>query len=184
MLPKEENLKVKKTKLALQTALATLLEQKSFANITVNDICTQAMVSRSTFYLHFADKYMLLEYCLLQIKNSIFESRGDNTLQEQLLAVLIQIEKHVKVFRHLLRTNTDTELMDILRHSFQQDFEKLLTKNSAAPGKPMPMPELVCAFYAGGLSSVIMLWIQNKMPYSPNEVAECLYQLLPNVLTV
>jgi putative transcriptional regulator len=43
------------------------LRTKSFAKITVNDICDTAMVSRSTFYTHFEDKFFLLNTAIDKI---------------------------------------------------------------------------------------------------------------------
>lgn len=42
-------------------AFLNLLYGKSFEELTVKDIVLQAKVSRSTFYLHFMDKYELME---------------------------------------------------------------------------------------------------------------------------
>ncbi|WP_125571698.1 TetR/AcrR family transcriptional regulator [Lacticaseibacillus songhuajiangensis] len=49
-----------KTKRDIQNGFVTCLEGQNFADVTVNDICTQALVGRSTFYHHYADKYALL----------------------------------------------------------------------------------------------------------------------------
>lgn len=42
-------------------AFLTVLEEKPFEKITIQDIITKAMINRSTFYQHFADKYAILE---------------------------------------------------------------------------------------------------------------------------
>ena len=50
-----------KTERAIREAAMTLLKRKALADITVNDICEAALISRNTFYGHYADKYLLLE---------------------------------------------------------------------------------------------------------------------------
>nr|WEA36001.1 TetR/AcrR family transcriptional regulator [Staphylococcus aureus] len=66
---KETDLRVIKTKKLLQ-----LLEQHLFQTITVNQICHNALVHRTTFYKHFYDKYDLLEYLFNQLtKASLIE---------------------------------------------------------------------------------------------------------------
>ncbi|MED1381845.1 TetR/AcrR family transcriptional regulator [Bacillus mycoides] len=57
----EEDVRVYKTKKNISNTLITLLNEKEFGRITTKDICIHAMVSKSTFYSHFADKYDLLE---------------------------------------------------------------------------------------------------------------------------
>lgn len=56
-----EDVRVYKTKKNISNTLITLLNEKEFGRITAKDICIHAMVSKSTFYSHFADKYDLLE---------------------------------------------------------------------------------------------------------------------------
>ena len=43
------------------------LSERSFNDITVNDICQRAMVHRTTFYKHYPDKYTLLEQGMRQL---------------------------------------------------------------------------------------------------------------------
>ena len=56
----EQDLRILKTLVLIKDAFVELMDQKGFRNITVNDIAERAMISRSTFYLHYADKYELL----------------------------------------------------------------------------------------------------------------------------
>lgn len=48
--------RVARTRMALKHALFTLIIRKGYEAITVEDICAEANVGRSTFYLHFASK--------------------------------------------------------------------------------------------------------------------------------
>jgi AcrR family transcriptional regulator len=56
-----QDLRVRRTRHLLQQAFLELMKQKSFQEISVQDITSRAMVNRSTFYDHFVDKYALLE---------------------------------------------------------------------------------------------------------------------------
>lgn len=46
---------------AIKEAIYTLLQENEFKQLTINAICTEAKVSRSTFYKYFPDKYAILE---------------------------------------------------------------------------------------------------------------------------
>ena len=73
------DLRQRKTRKLLVEALAQLLEEKSFQELSVTDICRRAMVHRTTFYAHFNDKQELLRY-LLENKEKVIsrESLLDN----------------------------------------------------------------------------------------------------------
>ena len=56
-----ENSKKCSAKDALKASLLDLLQKRSFAKISVYDLCSHASVSRSAFYANFEDKYELLK---------------------------------------------------------------------------------------------------------------------------
>lgn len=53
--------RIRRTRQLLQGALRTLLQTKSFEEISVQDITEAATVNRATFYDHYADKFALLD---------------------------------------------------------------------------------------------------------------------------
>lgn len=57
----DRDLRVIKTRKIIRNAFVSLMDKKEFKNITVNDIADEAMINRSTFYLHYTDKYDLLQ---------------------------------------------------------------------------------------------------------------------------
>lgn len=69
-----------KTKKNIEMAFVTLLNERNFKSITVEEICKQAMTSRSTFYLHYLDKYDLLNQ-LVETQFSVFEKIVDKRIE-------------------------------------------------------------------------------------------------------
>ena len=57
----EQDKRVIKTKAAITDAFLALLHKKAIDQITVNDICEKAFISRNTFYAYYTDKYKLLD---------------------------------------------------------------------------------------------------------------------------
>ncbi len=49
----------------LKTALMDGVARKGFNSVTVDELCRAAGINRSTFYLHYRDKFELLEVCIL-----------------------------------------------------------------------------------------------------------------------
>ena len=61
--------RIAKTNAAIYAALATLLKEKDFADLSVEDILQRSGVSRSTFYAHFKTKGDVLD----SISRNIFD---------------------------------------------------------------------------------------------------------------
>ncbi len=73
-----EDVRIIKNKREIETAFLCLLEEKQFSKITIADICSASLTSRSTFYSHYLDKYDLLEKIVInyaEIIQQIAEER-------------------------------------------------------------------------------------------------------------
>ena len=64
------DLRIQKTYLSLKIAFASLMEEKRFEDITVNELCQRAMLRRTTFYKHFADKYEFFAFYIRELTDS------------------------------------------------------------------------------------------------------------------
>ncbi len=53
--------RVRKTKAQLREGLAHLMLEKSIKEITVKELVDEVDINRSTFYLHYADIYQMLQ---------------------------------------------------------------------------------------------------------------------------
>ena len=58
----ESDLRVVKTIRLIDQTLLNLLKTESFEQVTVQQICLEAEIGRSTFYHHYVDKFTLLEH--------------------------------------------------------------------------------------------------------------------------
>ncbi len=59
-MPKVER-RIAKSQEAIKKALIELMSEKNFDDITIQDISDRANVSRGTIYLHYVDKFDLLD---------------------------------------------------------------------------------------------------------------------------
>ena len=64
MLLKSEKLdpRIIRTRRDLSASMCTLMHEKTFSQITVQEIAEKAIINRATFYAHFEDKFKLLEF--------------------------------------------------------------------------------------------------------------------------
>lgn len=178
----QQDIRVIKTRKALAETLLALLERKSFQKITVNDICQNATVSRSTFYLHFEDKYQLLQYCLRSEQERLGPAMKEGDPREFLRQVLEQVKEREKTYRNLFQADVNQELIRMFRGGFHSFFHDAL-EECERQGAELPGPvRSVAAFYASGLTGMMMWWIEEGYPISVEEMALCQYNLLADIM--
>lgn len=81
------DLRIKRTQKAIKEAFFILVEEKDFEHISVKDITDKAMISRNTFYLHYEDKYDLLNKICDDLMRKLFFGTGKQIRREQQLRV-------------------------------------------------------------------------------------------------
>ncbi len=77
---KEEKLdpRVKRTRSLILSSFESLLAEKGFEVISVQDVTDKAEINRATFYAHFHDKYALLDYSVSEMFKHEIEKRTLN----------------------------------------------------------------------------------------------------------
>ena len=80
---KNLDLRIRKTRRAIRSGLVKACQAKPYAHVSVTDICSASMVSRTTFYDHYTDKDALLAEVVSFLLEEITPA-GDGDLHEQL----------------------------------------------------------------------------------------------------
>ncbi|WP_054957534.1 TetR/AcrR family transcriptional regulator [Paenibacillus dakarensis] len=75
--------RIVRTKKALRDSLTELMKEKTFDEITVSDLTTRADMNRGTFYLHYRDKYDLLQQSEEEIIEGILRTRGKKKMMNR-----------------------------------------------------------------------------------------------------
>ncbi len=70
--------RVRRTRGLILRSFESLLAEKGFESISVQDVTDKAEVNRATFYAHFPDKYALLDYSISQMFMGEIEKRTLN----------------------------------------------------------------------------------------------------------
>lgn len=119
-----EDIRIYKTKLAIERALIELLKQNDFKDITIKKICDQSLIGRSTFYSHYLDKYDLLEKIVKQYASDFkyeieqrFDSIEDGKVANAIELVTDNMIKHKFEISTLLAVH---EVSADLRKEFEQ----------------------------------------------------------------
>ncbi len=144
-------LQQKRTEKVIFTAFQELLDQKPFSKITVNDITTQALMHRSTFYTHFTDKFDLLDRFL----RNLFP---DSTINAQAIydhpftAFSLKNDQVLVVLQHQSRDDTFRNgLFQFMMHMILQ--------------LPSDKTELEKFFIIGRVKAITMWISETHQPY-------------------
>lgn len=121
--------RTRRTRQLLLDAFGQLLTEKSFEDITVQDVTDRATVNRATFYAHFEDKYVLAEQSMQEwiqralTKNlppgAAYTSENLQLLIQTLCEFLAQMHSHCapsnrKQFDSLLEQEIKQQVYEIL----------------------------------------------------------------------
>ena len=174
-----EDRRVKKTKKALQNALAELMNEKELRQITVQELVDLADIHRATFYLHYQDVYDLYEKIETQIitgfssmlcsmpshdYTSIYKSIVDNLAENKSLGKMV-FGKHISsTFRARLTAVIEARYLEIW----------LFEENCTEITEDM---RFFTAYHVGGCISLIERWVQNGYKENSAEI----YYLLRSV---
>lgn len=165
----------------IQAGLIACLKTKTFNEITINDICTQALVGRSTFYHHYADKYALLEEMVSQRAtkfDQLLDQRVAGLLDDQPLVTLYQqLEDDAETITALLKIHeVNGDLSDRYLNSLSQHAQTLL------PQVTLAIPEdFVLEFYATAALTAISWALRHG---EPEAISHFMNQLVKQVLSM
>ncbi|HVN17050.1 MAG TPA: TetR/AcrR family transcriptional regulator [Anaerolineales bacterium] len=133
--------RVKRTRSLILTSFESLLAEKGFESISVQDVTDKAEINRATFYAHFPDKYALLDYAISQMFSQEIEKRTLNTchythdnLRNLILAVcdfLVNMHSECaqphQQFESLTEGTIKNILYELLSHWLSQSKVKIST---------------------------------------------------------
>jgi AcrR family transcriptional regulator len=75
-MPQRPDRRVRRTRTALQEALLSLMAERGYDAVTVQDVIDHADVGRSTFYTHYGDKADLLTDTLARLRTALRPATG------------------------------------------------------------------------------------------------------------
>lgn len=172
--------RIQKTRQAIMDALIELMALKDFERITINEIAEKANVNRGTIYLHYVDKYALLNECIEEslaclVKNCVPRHETTEGAKESIKATFEYMENHAFLYTTLLKNNGISTFRNQLTKMMQQNFESQIDMNGSNRDLPK---DILVQFFASAIASVFEWWFTSDMPYSAPEITEYLWKLL------
>lgn len=173
--------RVQRTRKLIQEALVSLMLEKGYEKITIQEIIDRANVGRSTFYAHYRDKEDLLLRGVAEIAyGDEVETRVAGDIEQLTHEGVFDTISTIDMFTHVQKNDRLHKVM-FKRNKENAIFEKgtaFLYANMTAQlkrltedGQETTIPISLLAHYlTGGLMSLIKWWLDNDMPYSPLEM--------------
>lgn len=165
-------MRVTRTVRDFQNALMTLLENNSFDHLTVDQICKEALLHRSSFYRYFNDKYDLLEQTLkTQIVRIVDSGSSEDDIVKQ---VIIYIDQHRSIVRHLAasdsRSSLYSELLQILTQMFLERREQESKDPVIQALQKSDNPDLLAYTLSGAILGGFQWWQSKNYDVPVEEV--------------
>lgn len=187
------SLKSDKTKKLIIDTLVKLMGEKDFDKITVKDLTDALDINRGTFYLHYKDKYDLLE----QIENEILGEINEIvvTSQKKLTSGFIfpaneeaVLNTFISIYRYI---NENADFMKIILGpngdlSFQMKIRNLvedwLVLNVPVSDAAEKLPiKYLAAIASSAQLGIIQKWLKSGMKETPEELASFVRDIISSI---
>lgn len=172
--------RVRRTRGRLHIALMELIVEKGYDRTTVQDLIDRADIGRSTFYAHYETKDDLLLSSLERLDIDI-ELHIGNDSSDAILSSL-GFFRHIAEQRELFQALIGSRGIDIViratREALTRRVEATIAERESEGAGSAALPsDARAAFAAGSLLAFLTWWLDNDMPYSPEDMATMFSQM-------
>lgn len=174
--------RILKTQEALKSAVIELMTEKSFDDITIQELSDKANVSRGTIYLHYMDKHDLLNK-LIEVHIHELRIRCESVSDLDFVTGSIiwteYFESNYAFFSTMLASKGApyfrSRFLDFLIEEFQDEVD-----NTQGINKGLNK-DLVVHFVASSYVGIVEWWFANERPVTHVVLAEQLGTLLERI---
>ena len=171
----EDDLRVQRTRRLLKEAFIELALENKVEHISVRDITTRAQVGYQTFYRHYEGKDALVLTLVAELIEAAAEAMIPTVQEEQITE---------NTLRLLQFTEANAQLMQILlgSPSHEEMLRPVIALGSVDGirlygGGAIP-DEIIGYHFVIGQLSLVRWWLENDMPYSAEEMADYINQIV------
>jgi len=171
--------RIQKTRQLIMSTFIDLLAEKGFEKITINDIAERANINRGTVYLHYADKFDLLDKCIetyVELLLNHCANSADTNLDASAIQRMFEyLEKNFTIYKLLLSNEGSGFFRSRLYAIIAQTVTEVIgikSENHAFSN------DVTTHFLTSGFIGVLEWWINNSMPCNVQEITEQLLFLL------
>lgn len=177
--------RVLRTRRMLRDALISLILERGYDDLSIQDITDRADLRRATFYLHYRDKEELLQAVLTDLFASLMEEAnpvlkgdilGGKTRVDAFLITFRHVADHARLYRMILNGHAGAQVAQFIRHYLAAHVRSGL--ETAAPGQLRLPIDVLANYIAGAEFSFIVWWLESGQPYPAEEMASMAHRLI------
>ncbi len=169
-----------KTREAIFSAFRSLLSEKAYNRITVQEIIDAANVGRTTFYAHFDTKDALLKALCAEMFGHVVNSAMDNAHTHGLYSnerapesVFCHLLQHLQQNDRTILALLSCESNEIFLRYFKDSLNALVCLQLGR-GKPAAIPGIPRDFLinhiSGSFVEMVLWWVKGGMKETPAEL--------------
>lgn len=168
------DLRVERTYKLLIESFTKLLERKPYESITIAELCDQAMIRRTTFYKHFADKDEFFLFFVKSLRDEFAKCISDSSELDPIERCTIMLEKtflflreHESIINNALTSSSTMLVVEAIGEVIRLDMLKMFRENTAdvdgldaaaRQNAEERDPEMFAAFLSGGIVRMVREW--------------------------
>ncbi len=164
------NPRLQKTKDALLDALIRLLEIKPLEEITVSELCKEAVINRTTFYKYYAvPEDLIIESAERMLRDVLYVEGGPSrALEDYMLLCCRNMYENRRLLHALRYTRADLTALFFRTAKEGYDVQFLYRDDNI--------------FIAGGVLSLLSAWMHRGFDESPEAVAHKLTGYIQKII--
>ncbi|MFJ8529878.1 TetR/AcrR family transcriptional regulator [Bacillus sp. NPDC094106] len=182
--------RVKRTRQAIRDALTSLIHEKSFDSITVQDIAEKATVNRATFYSHYYDKYDLLDKSIQEMLTTLADILKPKNLDKSefkltldtphpvFLSLFSHIAENAFFYQVMLGENGIPKFSSQMMKAIQTNLFLSLSISQPNEEKLVVPRDILISYVTGAHLGMVISWLKQNMPYTPHYMALQLSRLI------
>jgi AcrR family transcriptional regulator len=175
--------RILKSQEAIKKSVIELMSEKNFDDITIQNISDRANVHRATIYLHYADKFDLLDKLIEEHINEmreISEWACEMDWKDATLVFFEYFERNYLFFSTMLASkgapSFRSRLLELLIEEFKDEVDITEGKNHGLN------EDVMLRFMGTAYVGVVEWWITNGMPNPPHDMARQVGILLERIV--
>lgn len=177
------DLRVIKTLKSIEDSFLQCIKRKTFSEITVSDICNQAIINRSTFYKYYADKFELRSKLIEHVLSDFYQTMDLTAfmihynqlgnyravLEESLHFIFEKKELYLLMWKPNIEYPVHEEMIRLTEKKMKNNADEIYQKQHEVFDGTF---ELFTRLFASSALTVIQWWFEYAPQTGAHQVAD------------